>query len=405
VPVDWTLWLIEQLKYLKDLCGNWGVAIILLTILVRLALIPFSISQQRSMKKMQELSPKLKQLQETYKSDPPKLQKKMMEFYKENKFNPLGGCLPLLLQMPVFIILYTSLVSVTFLQMAGPSSFLFIHRLDGTLQTYAGKAYDGVFNVQPKDKFITAKYDIQVKLKDGNEVKAEIDDYRNAVKHFPKEIQPGKPLTMTLALDKVKFKAQNINTADVVKIVVPVVNDNSKEIEYLSFSPTQKGNELVTEVKTASSKKKFNYDVLILIVIFGITMFFSQKVMTAQTPKGGMDPQQQAMQESMGKMMPLMIMAMFIMVPIPAGVLLYMVVSNVFQVGQTLAINKYLDYEKEKEKVKNAFKDNKIVKSSSGKDDDSLDKVIEATYSVSNPESNSQYRLKRKNRKANKKFK
>ena len=99
---------IEILKSLS-IIGGFGVGIILLTVLVRLAMWPLGVSQQRSMRTMQMLQPKMKAIQERYKNDPQQMQTKMMEFYKEHKFNPMAGCLPLLIQMPVLFALFTLL--------------------------------------------------------------------------------------------------------------------------------------------------------------------------------------------------------------------------------------------------------------------------------------------------------
>jgi len=85
---------------------NYGVAIIFLTIAVRLILFPLTAKQAKSMIAMQRIQPELKKLQQKYKGDRQKLNEEMMKFYKENKVNPLGGCLPLLLQLPVFWALY-----------------------------------------------------------------------------------------------------------------------------------------------------------------------------------------------------------------------------------------------------------------------------------------------------------
>jgi YidC/Oxa1 family membrane protein insertase len=85
---------------------NVGVAIILLTIVVRLILLPSSLKSARQQKRMQDLQPQIKELQEKYKDDKQKQSQALMEFYKENKINPLGSCLPLLIQLPILIILY-----------------------------------------------------------------------------------------------------------------------------------------------------------------------------------------------------------------------------------------------------------------------------------------------------------
>lgn len=101
------------LKMIFDFASNIGldseyvsayaIAIILTTIIFKLVLLPLGIKQSRSMKKMQEIQPKIKEIQEKYKNDPQKLQAKTMELYKEHNANPFSSCLPLLIQMPILI--------------------------------------------------------------------------------------------------------------------------------------------------------------------------------------------------------------------------------------------------------------------------------------------------------------
>ena len=84
--------------------GKFGIAIIIITILMRI--IVFPLKQEKSMKKMRELQPELDKIKEKYKDDPQEYQKRTAEIYKANNVNPLGGCLPLLIQLPVFVALY-----------------------------------------------------------------------------------------------------------------------------------------------------------------------------------------------------------------------------------------------------------------------------------------------------------
>jgi YidC/Oxa1 family membrane protein insertase len=95
-----------MLQMLYSISGNYGVAIIMLTILVKLLLLPLTIKQTRSMMAMQKLQPEMKKIQEKYKEDKQKQSEEMMRLYRENKVNPLSGCLPLIMQMPIFIALY-----------------------------------------------------------------------------------------------------------------------------------------------------------------------------------------------------------------------------------------------------------------------------------------------------------
>lgn len=88
---------------------SWGWSIVVLTIMVRILLIPLGVKQYTSMRAMQKLQPKLKELQKKYKDDKQKLNEETMKFYREHKVNPFGSCLPLLLQMPLFFALYLML--------------------------------------------------------------------------------------------------------------------------------------------------------------------------------------------------------------------------------------------------------------------------------------------------------
>jgi YidC/Oxa1 family membrane protein insertase len=99
----------DALQYLHGMVGDWGMAIILLTISIRIVLLPLTWKQTKSMLEMQRIQPKIKELQVKYKDDKEKLQEETLKFYQENKVNPFGGCLPALLQMPVFFALYSVL--------------------------------------------------------------------------------------------------------------------------------------------------------------------------------------------------------------------------------------------------------------------------------------------------------
>lgn len=98
--------LLYVMKAAYAVVGNWGFAIIILTLLVRLCVLPFNIMSFRSMKAMQKVQPIIQNLREKYKEDPMRLNQEMMAVMKENGANPLGGCLPMLLQIPIFFALY-----------------------------------------------------------------------------------------------------------------------------------------------------------------------------------------------------------------------------------------------------------------------------------------------------------
>jgi YidC/Oxa1 family membrane protein insertase len=117
------LWWLAQplfsgLTLFHSLVNNWGYAIILLTILVKMLLYPLSAASFRSMAKMRKLQPEMARLKERFGDDKQKFSQAMMEMYKKEGANPLGGCLPILLQMPVFLALYWTLMESVELRQA-----------------------------------------------------------------------------------------------------------------------------------------------------------------------------------------------------------------------------------------------------------------------------------------------
>lgn len=97
----------ELLRWIYSLSTNFGVAVIIFTVLIRLVLLPLTIKQQKSMAHQQKIQPLLSEIQKKYKNDKEKLNEETMKLYKEYKVNPMGGCLPLLIQMPVLIAVYS----------------------------------------------------------------------------------------------------------------------------------------------------------------------------------------------------------------------------------------------------------------------------------------------------------
>ena len=107
--IAWPLfWLLEKFH---GLSGNWGVAIILLTVLIKLVFFPLSAASYKSMAKMKLITPRMTKIREMYEHDRTKMNQAMMELYKTEKINPLGGCFPILVQIPVFIALYWVLLA------------------------------------------------------------------------------------------------------------------------------------------------------------------------------------------------------------------------------------------------------------------------------------------------------
>lgn len=345
---DAMFFLLQSLKQLLDtigIGGGYALAIIALTAGLRIIMWPLNSQQTRSMKKMQELQPKLKALQEKYKDQPQKMQEQMMKFYSEHKFNPLAGCLPMLIQLPIFIGLYGMLISPQFLAVAGHESFFFVDSLSRTLMSHSGTAHDSVFHVQEKDKFISSNH-IRITFNSGTENEYKVRDARKVVEVSPKPLIPGDPVT--LSLNPAFLGDDGFPEAFLKKIktaTLTVVNENTKEVEEVTFIPSAPSEEELTaeqladptalswalssKMETVKAETQVNKGVLILIAIYALVTLAYQKVMSSTTPASG--PQAQVM-----KLMPLMFIGVVAFLPIPAGVLLYLVVTMLLMFAQTL---------------------------------------------------------------------
>jgi YidC/Oxa1 family membrane protein insertase len=222
--------MIPILAFFYGLSHSYGVAIIMLTLVIRLAIFPLFMKQYQTQREMQRLAPMMKEIQAKYKDNPQEMNQAMMAFYQEHKVNPAGGCLPMLIQMPFLIALYSTLIGKQFQSEVGHQGFLFIRDL-------------------------------------------------TQIGFYPRWHAP-------LATD----------------------------LGFLHYLTTG----------------QLYWDSLVMVLIFGVTTFITQKMTMTDTK----DPMQQQMLYTM----PLMITFMFVMIPLPAGVLLYTVVSNFFTMGQYLVM-------------------------------------------------------------------
>ncbi len=189
-------------------------------------------------------------------------------------------------------------------------------------------------------KFMTGKtatvYLKQEVLKD-----VKIDKPNSAVA-IQGSVVPGQPLELKMNIDNLKdLKFSQFDKLE--KAELEVTNVLTKETETVTFE--KKGYLLMATVPTKAVQSSFHFDVLALIVLFGLTMVFTQKAMMAMNKGQEVDPTQAAMQKSMNMFMPVMLCGTFVLIPIPAGVLLYLISSNLVQIAQTILINKKLDLE------------------------------------------------------------
>lgn len=145
---DWIVNILFQvLKLIQGFAVDWGLSIIILVVIIRLLLTPLMVKSSKSTARMQVLQPKMMEIQERYADDPQRQAEEMQKFYSENKFNPFGGCLPLLIQMPILFALFTLLNNLP--QYFSGENFSFYNILPDLQATPAGTMGEGLAVAAP----------------------------------------------------------------------------------------------------------------------------------------------------------------------------------------------------------------------------------------------------------------
>jgi YidC/Oxa1 family membrane protein insertase len=316
------------LSFFYGVIPSYGLAIILLTVLVRVALFPLTWRQTRSMQAMQRLQPKLKELQRKHKGNRQKLNEEMMKLYKENQVNPLGGCLPLLLQLPVFISLYAVLRG-TIAHAAIPAEPIDAGALEEAVcRPTSEPAATGTVSDQ-----------IVCEMAGGEQRTISIQAWRTNDRSQPIQT-PGAYMGHCQAL------AGGDDREDFFRCSSPVgISYLPQESELrgriitgetpflgmeLGCSPTQAiSDEQIRQCADpdvqAGGFPLVGYFGLVALMVF--TTYFQTKQMQRRA-----GPQAQPGQAAMTRIMPLFLG--FISLSIPTGVLLYWVTSNGIQIGQ-----------------------------------------------------------------------
>lgn len=323
--------MIPALQQLVKFTHSYGLSIILLTLAVRVIVWPFVTASTKSMQKMQLLAPRIKKIQEHYKSDPEMLQKKVMEFYAKNKANPLGGCLPMLVQLPILFALFGTFngppfgdkpidVKVTVVEAKDASK---VHRneVSGNNSPYVSPegqlaklvVFPGESTVVQGDSL-----DFNTRAAEGT-VPADFKPFW-VMKYNGKFATPEEG-----SIDQTGHAVFNKTGEYHVEGVVRGIAKNNSFLFVNSLGKTATGLDLL---------KPQNYDLVLLIILFGASMYLSSKLTMGKTNPDEMDESQRVQQDTL-KYMPIAMSVSFFFIPLPTGVYLYMVVSNLFQTAQT----------------------------------------------------------------------
>ncbi|MBV8295900.1 MAG: YidC/Oxa1 family membrane protein insertase [Acidimicrobiia bacterium] len=328
---------------LYSVIPSYGIAIILLTIAVRLVLYPLTVKQTKSMQAMQRLQPEIKRLQTKYKNDRQKLNEEMMKFYKENKVNPLSGCLPLILQLPLFIVLYRLIHDLTTTVITGAVIVAGVAGLtvgggvpaNPTFQNV--KIDSGTITNNKLSDSITA----DVVATDGKTVGQLQGSVSDNIVHGRTKNDPAPvvdPITKkeigTIAGAQVAVGPEGAHITANPKHI-PKNSQLAKDLEKTPGQMEWLGMDLAKRPSQGQGAELIGLYLLVGLTV--LTGYYQQRQMTARTPASAQNPQMQMM----GRIFPLFFG--FIALQVPAGVVLYFVVSNLWQIGQQAIIFRQQD--------------------------------------------------------------
>lgn len=371
--------MLPMLEYFRHALGNYGWAIILVTLVIKLALLPLSIKQMQSSRKMQaqmsKIKPELERIQEKfnqrkkkYENNPEKLeevqkefQEQMMVLYRDNgAMNPLGGCLPTLLQLPLLIALYWTFSGP-------PFQAAILHLPLQASQEVSTKTNSKTLNSSTVN-FVDANGQLsRLKLESNISNRLLVgEEYKLSLKQIAGkgELPTEKIKWNILAKGQNPHQVEHKPDSNAWAEGVIDLNVSGKEAQMKALKPTEKFTLQVQVPETRGHQsflfiqdlgrlgfmnhetKQIHWDIVILILLMGLSFWFSNKTMmngSMQPPS--LDENQKEMQKQMQNLMPIMFLAMMAFFPIPAGVFIYFVVSNVFQILQSVLMGKIMPLE------------------------------------------------------------
>ncbi|WP_026100742.1 membrane protein insertase YidC [Synechococcus sp. PCC 7336] len=325
------------LDFFYGILPSYGLAIIFLTLVIRLALFPLNAGSIRNMRKMKVAQPlmqkKLKEAQEKYADDPVKMREAQSELYQEFG-NPLGGCFPLLLQMPVLFALFATLKGSPFADVP------FDINLQILPAELSAEVVPAPVSTKPKNLFfndsvhrpVVLTAPIGQKIAVGDRTQLQLQSvqgraFADLVReyHTDGEISLIPNWQITKGEERAQLTSDGrllaLQPGDVtVQVKVPGVAANT------GFWFIQE----LGRVGARAEDGTIHWDIVGLVIVFGLSTYVSQSISGSSGP-GSSNPSQ----NSVNKVTPILFSGMFLFFPLPAGVLIYIVVSNIFQTVQT----------------------------------------------------------------------
>jgi YidC/Oxa1 family membrane protein insertase len=327
------------LDFFFRIVHSYGFAIIALTLVVRLAVFPLSAGQIRNMRKMRITQPLMKERQEDiqkrYKNDPQKQQEEMAKLMQEFG-NPLAGCLPLLLQMPILLALFATLRGSPFsdinytvdVQVLPKEQIELVQR-----QPYATKpqnVYIDEAHHYPITAFLPGgnkiaageKVNIALQTGSGKSLQAVVTEEAPENDLKPTyEVVKGQELVKMNEDGSIEALAPGDAS---IKVTIPGIAANSGFLFIQALG----------RIGATGPNGEIHWDILLMVIGFGLSIYINQELSGAGAPSSGAAQQQQ----TVNKLTPIIFSGMFLFFPLPAGVLMYILVANIFQTIQTVIL-------------------------------------------------------------------
>ena len=337
------------LDFFYGIVPSYGLAIIALTLVVRFVLFPVSANQLRSMRRMKIANPvmqqRIKEVQERYKSDPAKQQEELAKVNSANfkEFgNPLSGCLPAIVQLPILFALFATLRGSPFADINYSLNFQVSAPTDSQAQVQHQPFTSPSQNVYFADRVhfpvlatavngttlaIGEQSKIILQTAQGQDFQALSDEYPDVEMSPVWKVTKGQDLVEVLADGTVIAKQAGDVT---VQVAVPGLASNKGFLFIKALGKTGATN----------PDGSVNWDIVVMVLGFGLSLYANQSISSGSTPKSS-DPKPEAsQQDTMNKLTPIIFSGMFLFFPLPSGVMLYMLIANIFQTLQAFIVAK-----------------------------------------------------------------
>lgn len=336
------------LDFFYGIVPSYGLAIIALTLVVRFALFPVSANQLRSMRRMKIANPimqqRIKEVQERYKSDPAKQQEELAKVNSANfkEFgNPLSGCLPALVQLPILFALFATLrgspfadinYSLNFQISPAENQSQIIHQAFTSPSQnvyFADRVHYPVLatSLNGTNLAVGEQSKIILQTAQGKDFKALATEY------------PDVDLAPTWKITKGQEFAEVLNDGTVIA-------KQAGEVTVQATVPGLASNKGFLFIKAlgktgvTNADGSINWDIVIMVLGFGISLYANQSISSGSTPKNDSPTPEAAQQDTMNKLTPIIFSGMFLFFPLPSGVMLYMLIANIFQTLQAFIVAK-----------------------------------------------------------------